>query len=163
MPPWHTWLFDPFVFRPKPFEETSMADDKSKYQCLVDALANSGLKLPEIKPGSEVEELAPMRNTALPPPNDAVDFTYTTADGKLALVGALDGLSNGSTSEYHMSRTKDFSLATFNSDNSFSSNTRSGGLDVKTGKETYYGPPAKPGTIGETVDKIIKCRDPKVS
>jgi hypothetical protein len=139
---------------------------KSKYQCLLDAAANSGLaeKLPPIKPGTEVEERAFGGNDALPPPRDTANFFYKGADGKENYIDILDGLANGDVSEGRLERTKHFSFTTFERDGSFSSDYGPHSVvGVETGKEANYGPPAKQGTIGETVDKFLKCRDPAMS
>jgi hypothetical protein len=142
----------------------------NKYQCLVDALGNSGIPLPSIKEGAEVEELSPRPNLAYPPPNDEATFFYRSAAGTDVLVTALDGITGPNRWWDTWGRTKDFSVAAFGlpkAGEMFGTTTgiANSVANSETGAE---GTPElnlspKPGTVGETVDKILKCRDPAMS
>lgn len=130
-----------------------MADDKSKYQCLVDAVANSGLKLSPIKSGSEVVETTGAFILGWKYVDD-VAFRYDTPDGKLENLSAMifDTASEGDVagkSGFFVGHDQESAAGSL--------------ADPKSGIETSENQKPIPGTVKNTVDKIFRCRDPKVS
>jgi hypothetical protein len=135
-----------------------------KYQCLVDAVANSGLTLPPIAPDGAVEE----QDTS--PPNipqvitgEGVDFTYRQPNGKTFRVDAYDILDHikGRSSDVlkQFSHVKSFGLY---ENGDWSTNVfASINPDLKW--ESLGDKAIIPGTTEETINRILQCRYPPMS
>jgi hypothetical protein len=142
-----------------------MAEIKSKYQCLVDAVTDAGLasKLPPIMPGTEVEEQQAGGNQLLPPLLEGARFSYQVADGGNHIIqGEVDLAQDQNNPTPQLFLHKGFSI--------LSEHEKYNQVEIvtfknmETGVEVLQeGTPAKPGTVAETADKIIKCRTPPMS
>jgi hypothetical protein len=137
-------------------------DDKprSKYECLVEAAANSGLAdlLPPIKPGTHVLEISQ-------PPEfmDGSLFQYEGVAGDTYVVHATNWLSK---SPDRSIVTKDIAIFTSPPKETLGKFTAQAAHDLKTNEVrvgTHGERPPKAGTIIETTDKFLACRDPKIS
>jgi hypothetical protein len=142
---------------------------KSKYQCLVDAVTDAGLasKLPPIAPGTEVDERPSIGSPGMPPLRAGVEFAYEGIDGNVHYVEGHEGLASDQTNPTsQLFLSKSFSIVTSPSEYMYFGDAEAH-LNMETKQETNRaGPrkaPAKPGTVGETVDKIIACRTPEIS
>lgn len=143
----------------------------NKYQCLVDALGNSGVTLPPIKEGTEAEELPSVTYAQSPPPNDVARFGYKAADGRDVDIYAEDEQTGASAWWDKPGRRKSFSAVSFSAptpDNPVGPHELEAmaAADLETGGErSARGVKTIPtsGTISETADKIFNCRTPPMS
>jgi hypothetical protein len=138
---------------------------KSKYQCLVDAVTDAGLasKLPPIAPGTEVEEQRPDGSSNLPPLRNGAKFVYQGIDGGERTIQGDESLAPDQANPGpQLFLTKSLSVVSL-----FDKYDLVGDVvsfqNMETNEEAHRNTPAKPGTVGETVDKIIKCRTPPMS
>jgi hypothetical protein len=144
-----------------------------KYQCLVDAVAGSGIKLLPIKPGTEVSEsLAHFPSTPGTDEDntDRAIFEYETPNGRMAYVGAAEGLD-----------AQDRKTKTFSGGGRGLGGIWGAQLNGQTGKEHHFvfdgsldhsgmvgdpgvpPSPVKQGTVSDTVDRVFKCLTPLTS
>ncbi|WP_298242050.1 hypothetical protein [uncultured Bradyrhizobium sp.] len=142
-------------------------DDKprSKYECLVEAASNSGVGdlLPKIKAGTYVGE-----RDALPRPGvpqiDGTTFEYEAENGKRVWVWAAD--AHQSDDKEKPTERKQFQISESGEKTVIDALT-AGQQNLETGQasppDDAFRKQPKPGTIPETTDKFLKCRDPKMS
>jgi hypothetical protein len=127
-----------------------------KYDCLVEAAKNSGIDLPEIKPGASV--VSSSSDLRAPDMGTSADFLYEGSDGKTHQVRANDALTED---EGHL---KIFGVGTGTKTINRSTAEVAAKADGRTGTETRYDAQSSqkvlPGTVSRTVDKVFGCLDP---
>jgi hypothetical protein len=131
----------------------------NKYKCLVDALANSGLTLPPMKAGAEVEDLTRPDPTW----DDFVHFSYKGVDGEDKSVGAFHYSKETAAGQAQPPRGVDHESSLYILKTGLDNEPGESHVDRDTGKEVSQRQNPLPGTVKGTIDKVFKCRDPKIS
>jgi hypothetical protein len=129
----------------------------NKYKCLVDAMAHSGLVLPPIKSGAEVEDIT--RPNAIW--DDRVHFVYQGVDGADNSVAAVHYSKETAAGQAESARGVDHESSLIVLKNGLE--PRESHVDRDTGREVSERQNPLPGTVKGTIGKVFKCRDPKVS
>jgi hypothetical protein len=146
---WHAFLFASCTHQ--------MTDNK--YKCLVDAMANSELVLPPIKPDTEVEEIGRPSSVW----DDKVHFFYQGVDGADNSVAAFHYSKETAGGQVESARGADHESSLYVLKNGLVDEPAESHVDRDTGKEVSARQSPLPGTVKGTIEKVFKCRDPKIS
>lgn len=120
-------------------------------------MANSGLTLPAIKPGSEVRDIA----TPSPSFEDDAHFIYEKPDGQKQSVAVYQFSKESAGDATSVSGfAHSLSLLTAGSNEEEPGMSH---VNRDTGREVSVLQTPLPGTVKGTIEKVFKCRDPKIS
>jgi hypothetical protein len=131
----------------------------NKYKCLIDALANSGLALPPIKAGAEVEDLTRPDPTW----DDFAHFSYEGVDGQRKSIGAFHYSKETAAGGAEPPRGVNHDSSLYVLKSSLDDQPGESHVDRDTGTEVSARQNPLPGTVNDTIDKVFRCRDPKIS
>jgi hypothetical protein len=138
---------------------TRAAMTDNKYKCLVEAVANSELVLPPIKAGTDAEDITRPDSIW----DDRVHFSYKGVDGEDKSVAAYHFSKETAAGQAESGRGADHESSLLIFKDGLDNEPGESHVDRDTGKEVSVRQNPLPGTVKGTIEKVFKCRDPKIS